>query len=89
MAEQAGVGTLLLAESQSHFSVRDVIYLVGSSFKQKRIHNAGHVAGNTTAALGIDAMVSMRCNGGVALKIGVASDAHQIRLLPEFHRRGI
>ena len=89
MAEQASVRTFLLTKSQSHLSVGDVIYLMGPGFEQERIHDARHVARNTTAALGVDAMARMRCNRGVVLKVGVASYTHQIRLVPEFHGRRI
>ena len=48
-----------MTKSQSHFSVRDVINLMGPRLEQKRIHDARHVAGNAPAALGVGEMVGM------------------------------
>ena len=89
VAEQASVRTFLLTKSHSHLSVGNVINLMGTSFKQERIHDARHMAGNATAALRVDTMVRMRRNRGVTLKNSVAPQTHSIRLIPEFHRRRI
>ena len=58
---------------------------MGSGFEQERIHDARHVTGNTTAALCVETMVRVRRHRGVTLKLRVASHAHSVRLVGEFH----
>src|SRR6266581_7313462 len=89
MAEQAGIRTLLLTKSQSHFRIRDVINLMSSGFEHERIHDGWHVARNAPATLGVSPMVRVRRRRGLTLKTSVASYAHKIGLIPEFHRRRI
>ena len=85
MTEQAGIRTLFLAKSQGHLRPGDVINLMSSGFEQQRIHNAWHVTGNTTAPLCVERMVRVRRYRGVTLKLRVASHAHSVRLVREFH----
>jgi hypothetical protein len=89
VAEEACIGTFLLTKSQSHFSVGDVINLMGPGLEQESIHDAGHVARNASAALGVGEMVGMRRRHGIALEASVASHAHKIGPVPEFQRRRV
>jgi len=59
---------------------------MGSGLEQKRIHDAGHVAGNAPAAFGVGEMVGVCGRHGLALKASVASHAHKIGPVPEFQR---
>ena len=86
MAEQARIRTLLLTKSHGHFCVGDVINLMGSGLEQKRIHDAGHVAGNAAATFGVGEMVGVFGRHGLALESSVASYAHKIRPVLEFQR---
>jgi len=84
MAKQAGVRALFLTESLGHLCIGDVVCLVITGAKQQRIHDAWHVAGNTTAAFGsLRVMRMLRCPDAV-LKLPVTSGAHQVGVIAKF-----
>src|SRR6478735_4979347 len=57
VTKQAGVRAFFLSEPLCHFAVGDVVYLVVTGAEQQSIHDAWHVAGDTSAACGLRGMV--------------------------------
>ncbi|MEA3005026.1 MAG: hypothetical protein QOI94_295, partial [Acidobacteriaceae bacterium] len=89
MAEQTRVRAVFLTEAHGHFGVRDIVNLVRAHTHEHAIHNAGHVALNTTTGLAIDRMVGMRRSPSFVLKLGVATGTHPVGLVFEFERSGV
>ena len=66
MAEQAGVGALFLAKTECHLSIGNIVDLVRARSEQYGIHDAGHMAGDTTTGLYIQGVMRVsRCPAGV------------------------
>ena len=87
MAQQAGVGAILLPEAQSHFRVRNVVDLVGPRAKSQRVHNRRHVASDAAAACGRGAVMGMRRGRRFVGELCMAANTHLIRLIFELQRR--
>jgi hypothetical protein len=69
MAEQARVGAVFRAETNGHLSIRDIVDLVRARTEQYAIHDAGHMAGDTTAGLYIQGMMRVRCSPAGVTKL--------------------
>ena len=89
VALQACIRAVFLTESHGHFGVRDIVNLVRAHTQEHAIHNAGHVAGNTTAGLALDGMMGVLRSPLFVLKLGVATGTHPVGLVFEFERSGV
>jgi len=51
VANEAGIGAVLLAETGGHLGIGDVVQLMGHGFEHHAVHDLRHVAGGAEAAL--------------------------------------
>ena len=56
---------------------------MGAGSKQKSIHNARHVTGDAEAAFRFRRVMRVLRRAGGVLELGMASGAHEIRLVGE------
>ena len=83
MAEQARNRSFLLAETQRHLRVRDVIDLVRPGREQQRVHDTRHVTGDTTAAFGGSGMARVMFERPPIAVPRVALQAHLVGVIAE------
>ena len=76
MTQQTGVGAVLRTKAECHRCVRGIIDLVGSGLKQKAVHDAGHVAGDTATRFRLGWMECMLFSR--ASQLGMALQTHLI-----------
>ncbi len=89
MAKQAGVGALLLPESQGHVRVRNIIDTMCSGPKQQGFHDSRHVARDAAATVRFIQMMGVLLKRRLVLKLNVTLQAHLIRLVAELQRGGV
>jgi hypothetical protein len=83
MTQETRIRALFLSKAPRHLSTGDVIDLMGAGSEEKGFHNARHVTGDTAAAFRFRRVVRVLRREGEVLKLGMASRAHQIRLVGE------
>jgi hypothetical protein len=81
MAFQACVRALIHPEPQRHFGTRNVVDLVRSGLEHKAVHDPGHVAGDTAAALGRSRVAGMGLDTHSVRWMTL--QAHLVRPVPE------
>src|SRR5258708_15145102 len=87
MANQAGVGTILLSESRRQVTARDVVDLMRGGRKHQAVHDRRHVAGDTTAARRAHGMMGMPSNAYPDRRMALGT--HLVRIRDEFQRYAI
>lgn len=83
MTQKTCIGALFLSKAPRHLSIGDVVNLMGAGSKEKGIHNGRHVTGDAAAAFRFRRVMRVLRRAGRVLELGMASRAHEIRLVGE------
>ena len=89
VTEEARIGALFLSKVPCHLGIGDVVNLMGTSAKYQGIHNARHVTRDAAATFRFRRVMRMLRRAGAVLKLGMASRAHEIGLVPKLQSGGI
>lgn len=83
VANQAGVGTVLLPESFGHSGIRYVVKAMGSGLRYKGVHDSRHMTGEALARFRVRRMACMLPEQVRIAETLMTLNAHLVRLIAE------